>query len=69
MHIKFFIYASPTITKELRFIADLFERNYTVHAAFEHAEAEYQNYEKYILHYAKFADKVIQIDNYWAYQI
>ncbi len=67
--IRFFVYASPTDSKELRFIADLFERNYTVHAAFQHAEVEFQNYEKHILHYIKFADKVIQIDNYWRYYI
>lgn len=69
MKLKLFLYASPTDAKELRFLADLFERNYTVHAAFQHAEDEYESFEKYVLHYAKFADQVVQIDSYWKYSL
>jgi len=66
---KLFIYASPSDAKELRFLADIKERNYTVHTAFQHADNEFYSFEKHILHYIKFADKVVQLDNYWKYHV
>lgn len=65
---KIFLYATPPDGKELRFLTDLFERNYTVNKAFQHAEEEYENFEKYILHYIRFADEIVLIDNYWKYK-
>lgn len=69
MKLKLFLYASPIDAKELRFLADLLERNYTVHAAFQHAEDEYKGFEQHVLHYAKFADQIVQIDSYWKYSL
>ncbi len=57
---RIFLYASPPVAKELRFLLDVKERGYTPHQAFSHAEEEYENFERYILHYAKFADRIVQ---------
>lgn len=69
MKLKLFLYATPADGKELRFMVDLFERSYTAHTAFQHAEQEYSSFETHILHYVKFADHVVQIDNYWKYHL
>ena len=69
MKLKLFLYATPADAKELRFMVDLFERSYTAHTAFQHAEEEYNNFETHILHYIKFADHVVQLDNYWKYHL
>lgn len=66
---KLFIYAVPQLYKELRFLADLTERSYTVQQAFEHADREYNAFEEFVLHYAKFADRVIEVDSYWKYRL
>jgi uridine kinase len=66
---RLFLYAAPEDGKELRFLVDLFERSYTVHAAFQHSEEEYRSFEKHVLHYVKCADRVVQIDAYWKYYL
>jgi len=68
-HARIFLYALPNDAKEMRFITDLMERNYTVHAAFQHAQQEWNEFETHILHYARFADKVVEIDGYWKYSL
>lgn len=69
LKLKIFLYATPPDAKELRFLTDLFERNYSVHKAYQHSQDEYANFEEHILHYIKFADIVIQVDNYWKYKM
>ena len=66
---RIYIYAVPNLHKELRFLADLTERSYTAHQAFEHADVEYKKFEEFVLHYAKFADRVIEVESYWKYRI
>lgn len=66
---KIFLYAPPSVAKELRFLTDLLERNYTVHKAFAHADEEYNNFERFMLPYIKFADQVVEIDGYWRYKL
>ena len=66
---KLYLYAAPALAKELRFLADLFERSYSVHKAFEHADEEYANFEEHVLEYARFADRVVEVDPYWKYKM
>lgn len=66
---KIFLYASAPIAKELRFLSDVFERNYTAHRAFEHADQEYQKFEEFLLQYVKFADQVVEVEGYWRYRL
>ena len=66
---KLFIYAVPPLYKELRFLADLTERSYTVQQAFEHADREFKGFEEFVLHYAKFADRIIEVESYWKYRL
>jgi uridine kinase len=67
--IKLFLYAAPADAKEMRFLTDLFERNYNVHLAFQHAQQEYGEFEAHVLHYARLADRVVQVDSYWNYSL
>jgi uridine kinase len=66
---KVFLYAQPPVAKELRFLADIFERNYTAHKAFEHSDEEFSNFEEFVLQYVKFADRVVEVDGYWKYKL
>jgi len=66
---KLLIYASAPVAKELRFLSDVFERNYTAHKAFEHADEEYRRFEECLLQYVKFADQVVEVDGYWRYRL
>lgn len=66
---KVFLYSPAEESKELRFLADLFDRGYTARSAFQHAEDEYQSFEEHILQYAKFADDIIELNNYWDLRI
>jgi uridine kinase len=67
--LKIFLYAPAPIAKELRFLSDVFERNYTAHKAFEHADEEYRKFEEFLLQYVKFADQVVEVEGYWRYSI
>lgn len=66
---KLFLYATPSVCKELRFLTDVTERRYTVGDAFRHAEEEYRAFEQHALHYGKFADQVVVVDRYWKYTL
>lgn len=65
--LKYFIYATKNQAKELKFIADILERQYDIQTAFMNADELYTSYENHILPYLKLADFVIPIDNYWQY--
>lgn len=65
--LKYFIYATKNQAKELKFIADILERQYDIQTAFLNADELYESYETYILPYLKLADFVIPIDNYWKF--
>jgi uridine kinase len=66
---KIFLYAPAPVAKELRFLSDVFGRNYTAHKAFEHADEEYRKFEQFLLQYAKFADQIIEVEGYWRYRL
>ena len=66
---KIFLYAPPEDAKELRFITDLFERNYSAHLAFQRAESEYREFENHVMHYIRFADRVVELKSYWEYDV
>jgi uridine kinase len=68
MDLKIFLYAPKADTKELRFIADLFDRSYGARQAFERSEQEFQEFENHILYYMKLADIVVHVDKYWKYR-
>ena len=65
--LRYYIYASETHAKELKFIADFTNRGYDIQQAFSHASAEYQAYEAHVLPFLKFADFVITVNDYWTY--
>jgi hypothetical protein len=66
---RLFIYAVPQLYRELRFLADLTDRSYSVQQAFEHADREYRSFEEFVLHYAKCADRVVEVESYWRYRL
>jgi len=68
LHLRIFIEAPPPVAKELRFIADVFERNYTVTKAFQNADDEYRRYVDHIFPYSRLADIVISCTGYWEYE-
>ena len=68
MAFRIFLYAPTADTKELRFIADLFDRSYGARQAFQRAEHELRQFEEHILHYMKLADEVLHVDKYWEYK-
>ena len=69
LSLRIFLYATPADSKELRFLTDLFDRRYHPQKAFQHAEEEYESFEEHVLHYLKFADLIVTVDNYWEYRI
>ncbi len=65
--LKFFIDASEQEAKQLKFIADIKERNYDAFQAFAHSDAEYRAYDQYVRPMLRFADFVIRLKGYWQY--
>lgn len=66
--LRFFLYAERLKAKELKFLADFFERGYDIHAAFKHADREHEAYERHTLPMVRLADYVIEIVDYWSYR-
>lgn len=67
--LKIFLYSSPETTSELRFLADIFDRSYSPRDAFSHANTEYSSFEKHILHYINFSNRIVNVKEYWTYEI
>jgi uridine kinase/nucleoside 2-deoxyribosyltransferase len=66
--LRFFLHADRLKAKELKFLADFFDRGYDIHSAFKHADREHEAYEQHTLPMLRVADYVIEIVDYWTYR-
>lgn len=65
--LRIFIDASEQEAKQLKFVADIRDRNYDAFQAFSHSDAEYEAYDKYVRPMLRFADFVVRVRAYWKY--
>jgi uridine kinase len=66
--LSIFLWAEDDELKELRFISDVLDRCYVIRDAFNHADAEFNEYQKHVAKYSKVADMNLRIFGYWKMQ-
>ena len=65
MATKVFLYAPETISRELAFVVNVFERGYTPEEAEVNVEEEYRSYRRHVHPGIRYADTLIEVGPCW----